>query len=97
MISDKSFLSLQEKVRNSRLEEKFDKCKPVAIIAGPCLVVEFIVKNASIDSGIPMDWHYCGGRGIVYALGDRAKARHALWLSCPQSDLTTSDCYISNE
>jgi hypothetical protein len=82
---------LEHKVRNSRISSRFDNCESCAIIAGPAIVVEAIVYKASHDSKIDMDWHYCGGRGIVYALGDRAKARHALQMAMVVTDLTMGD------
>ena len=87
MIGTRRFRSLYEEVRNSRMSSKFDKATQVAIISGPAIVVEMIVKAASVESKIPMDWHYFGGRGVVYALGDRAEARKALALHLPTSDL----------
>ena len=73
------------------LGKKFKGCVPVAMLAGPAVVIEVIVKNASAESGIEMDWGYTGGRGFVYALGDRKAARSALLDSMPQSDLMVID------
>ena len=55
----------------------------IAILAGSSLVIEAIVFEASKDSGIPMDWHYCGGRAAIYALGDAEKAKEALGMAYP--------------
>jgi hypothetical protein len=73
------------------LGKKFKDCTPCAMIAGPAVVIEVIVKQASYASGIEMDWGYVGGRGLVYALGERKAARSALFSAMPQSDLTQLD------
>lgn len=83
MISDQEFETLYQKIRGSRLSEKFDNAAPVALLTGPAIVIEMIVKKASLDSGIDMDWHYAAGRGIVYSLGDADQSRRALHDSMP--------------
>lgn len=89
MITTKKFDELQESVRNSKMSSKFDNAEQVAIIAAPAVIIEVIVKKASLNSGIPMDWHYFGGRGIVYALGDVKKAKEELWLCMPTHNLNS--------
>ena len=92
MINDDVFNELQEIVRKSSMDDRFssDDSVNIGVIAGPAVVVEVIVKKASMDCGVPMDWHYCGGRGVVYALGNHkqvAKAKQELWLNMPISNL----------
>lgn len=94
MISNRAYKSMRKKIGEGRLDPKFNRASPVAVICAPCVIVEVVVKEASLTSDIPMDWGYCGGRGIVYALGDRAKAREALMLACPQTDLSQRDLFV---
>lgn len=83
MISTKEFKKLETRVRKSRMAPRFHKGKYVARIHAPAIVVEMIVKKASLASGIPMDWHYVAGYGIVYTLGHVAASRKALELVLP--------------
>lgn len=82
---------LQERVRTSHLATKFLDKDPIAKINGPAVVIEAIVQKASLDCGIDMDWCYCGGRGFIFADGDKKKARRELYLAMPIGDLSTSD------
>ena len=64
--------------------------KQIAVIAGDAIIIEIIVKKASLDSDVPMDWHYAGGQGVVYAKGTKKeleKAKENLWLCLPVHDL----------
>ena len=63
----------------------------VAMIAGPMEVVEIVVRKAERTAGFPMNWGYVAGRGIIHSQGDLKKARSALWMALPQSDLSLSD------
>lgn len=85
------FDALEKRIQNSTMSNRFLSCPYVAVIGGPAVVIEAIVRKAERTSGIPMDWHYLGGRGGVCALGDRKIAREALWLAMPRSDLSTED------
>ena len=87
----KTFIRGIRKGMRQSLRPQFKNCVGVAILAGPAPVVEVIVKNAAAESGIDMDWGYIGGRAVVYALGDKRKARQALFMSFPQSNLDASD------
>lgn len=94
MISTKTFKILYKDVNASRMSKKFDKAEHVATICAPSIIVEMIVKKASVESGIEMDWCYFGGRGAVFSLGDKKKSRSALWLNLPVTDLDQSDLCI---
>lgn len=83
--------ALEQYVRQSKLDKKFDAAPSVAILAGPAVCIEIIVRKAEKESGIEMDWGYVGGRAIVHALGDRKKARSALYAAFPQGDLDQHD------
>ena len=89
----KTFIANIRKGMNYNLRPKFKNCIGVAILDGPAPVIEVIVKNASAESGIEMDWGYIAGRGVVYALGDKKKARNALVMSFPQSNLDSFDIF----
>lgn len=86
-----AFKKLRDRVCRGKISAKLAKEPPVAVLAGPSLIVEIIVRHASIESGIEMDWGYVGGRAIVHAKGDRRKARRALFMAVPDSDLTMND------
>ena len=86
------FVAIEEEIRNSPMRELKGSVH-VATLAGPAIVLEVIVQKASKESGIPMDWHYFGGRGAVWAIGDVAEARRALYMALPQSDLTMDDAF----
>lgn len=79
MISTEEYRELQEKIRASRMDERFmsKEAVQIAIMAGPCLVIEMIVKEASLNSNVPMDWCYMGGRAIVMAIGDEKQIQKA--------------------
>jgi hypothetical protein len=87
MITTEKFDELQDLVRNSKMSSEFDNAEQVAIVAAPAVIIEVIVKKASLTSGIPMDWCYFGGRGIVYALGDVEKAKKELRYCIPMHNL----------
>ncbi len=78
-------------IQTSRLATKFLDKEPIARINGSSVVIETIVQKASLNCGIDMDWCYGGGRGFVFADGNKEVARRELYLLMPQSDLTTSD------
>jgi hypothetical protein len=62
----------------------------IGVIVGPSIVIEVIVKKASNDANIPMDWCYVGGRGIVYAIGNEDHidlAKRHLRMNMPQYDI----------
>jgi hypothetical protein len=63
----------------------------VAVLCGPTEVIEAVVRRASDKSGLLMDWHFAGGRGIVRSWCNRDKCRSALYTSCVTSDLSTED------
>lgn len=90
MISDDVFKNIEEQIRQSKMDDAFNNATQICIISAPAIVIEIIVKKASIDSNVPMDWHYFGGRAIVYGIGDEkqiAEAKQQIWLSLPQSNL----------
>jgi hypothetical protein len=78
-------------LQNQQMPRRFFKAETVAILSGPAIVIEAIVMDASKDSGIPMDWCYQGGRAFVQAIGDKKKARSALYCAIPNSNLSISD------
>jgi len=79
-------------LQTSKISPGFDKAETtVAILAGPSLVIESVVAKAEQSSGIKMDWCYQGGRAFVQALGDRKKARSAIYCAIPNSNLTQAD------
>lgn len=56
----------------------------IAILSGPAVVIEAVVRKAEEESGIPMDWGYIGGRAIVRANGNVDEARLALAIAMPR-------------
>lgn len=92
MISTKQFNALHKEINASRCGKLYGKAH-VATISGPSIVIEIIVKVASVECGIPMDWNYVGGRGIIWTKNQKniKNCRRSLALNVPQSDLTTSD------
>jgi hypothetical protein len=56
----------------------------VMVLAGPrSWLIERYVVEARTRAGVPIDWHFCGGRAVVLALpGDVEKAVESLewWL-----------------
>jgi len=91
MISTKNFNKIYGDIKKSRMNKRFNKAHPAATISGPSIIIEMVVKKASLDSKIPMDWYYVGGRGIVYTLGDVKESRKHLFLNIPQSNLNMLD------
>ena len=79
MISTQEYKELQEKVRASYMDQKFlaENSVQIATMTGPCLVIEMIVKEASINSGTKMDWCYAGGRAEIMALGNKKQIQKA--------------------
>ena len=63
----------------------------VAMLSGPAVCIEMIVRKASEESGIEMNWGYAGGRAFIHSLGDRGQCRKALLLALPESDLNPGD------
>lgn len=63
----------------------------VAMLAGPSVVVEVIVRNASLNSGHEMVWGYVGGRALVHSLGDRIECRSAIFYAFPVSDISPGE------
>jgi len=93
MISNLSKLwaKFSEAARNSKCDAKLYSQPGVAILTGRTPVIEAVVRTAVEDSGIPMDWHYVGGRGIVRSAGDPALCRKALYYALVKSDLSQND------
>lgn len=93
MITTKEFKKLYNAVRMSQCDPKLFGKAQVAIIAGPAIIVEMIVKAAVVDSGIPMDWNYCGGRGAIWTKkeSDIKACRHHLMMNIPTTNLTVND------
>lgn len=91
MITTEKFKSLCDEVNASTCDSSISKeGVQIAIVAGPSVVIEIIVKKASINCNIPMDWHYVGGRGVVYAKGteeDIQKAKLELRVCMPIHNL----------
>lgn len=87
----KELKKLNKAVQVSKMPLKFYKGEHVATLHGPSIVIESVVFSAVEKSKIPMDWHYFGGRAIIYALGDTKKARSALAMSMPGGDISTAD------
>jgi hypothetical protein len=90
-MTQKQLDSLEKKLQRTRMNKRFLKAPTVAHINGPTAVIEVIVRKASKDSGIPMDWCYQGGRGFIQSLGGRIESRNALFRALPQTDLTLDD------
>ena len=54
------------------------------------------VKKVAGKSGQPVDWHFCGGRERVLALGDIAKVNQAIQELMPEHDALQDQQYISH-
>ena len=50
-------------------KQKYQKCKPIAIISAPSEVIEVIVKYAADATGLEMEWSYSCGMGAIFAIG----------------------------
>ena len=85
---------LRERVRQSRQDSGFAEANIVAILSGDPLILEAIVRKASMDSGIEMDWSYFAGRAVIVSYGERAKCRSALFEALPNSDLSQEDWIV---
>lgn len=64
MITDEFFEQIQNEVRDSKPDTSLKEI--VCCLSGSAVVIEFVVKKASINSGIKMDWSYTGGRAYVF-------------------------------
>jgi hypothetical protein len=71
-----------------------DRNQLTSLEGAPEEVIEVVVRLASEESGIPMDWGYMANRAIVFSPGDRAKCRSALALATPRSDIQKSEWFI---
>ena len=68
-------------------------CDPEMFKRGVCIGVfethgacafDRVVQQSSKTAGVPIDWHYCGGRARVLAFPeDEAKARAVFGLDLP--------------
>jgi len=66
-------------------KEVFNKGKCVFITHSiPSNAMEGWVKKVAERSGQPVDWHFCGGRARVLALGDISKVNLALQELMPE-------------
>ena len=65
----------------------------VAILAGDSKVIELIVKTASKESGIHMNWGYVAGRAVVHSNGDKAKCRAAILQAIPITNIENNERY----
>lgn len=83
MITDEFFEQVQKQVRDS--EPDISLTKTVCCLSGPAVVIEFVVKKASTNSGIKMDWFYTGGRAYVYTsdIYNIEKAKMAIEFAIP--------------
>ena len=52
----------------------------------PSNAMEGWVKKVAAKSGQPVDWHFCGGRANVLALGDLSKVHEAIQELMPEHD-----------
>lgn len=67
------------------------KWPTVAILAGRSHVIEVIVALASVETQIPMNWGYFGGRAHVFSQGDPKKCRAALRRLIPETNIQTDE------
>jgi len=91
MITTKRFKKLETDIRSSLCG--VPRIYHVATICAPSVILEMIVKNASIDCGIVMDWSYSGGRGVVWTdkCENIKRCRKELYHNIPTTDLTMAD------
>lgn len=52
----------------------------------PSNAMERWVQKVAKLSGQPVDWHFCGGRAVVLALGDLDKVQEAITALKPEHD-----------
>jgi hypothetical protein len=73
-------LSAENEQPGSCAQEVFDKGVQILRFAGPrSWMIEGYVLAASEKAGVPIDWHFAGGRAVVLALlKDDEKAHAAL-------------------
>ena len=62
----------------------------------PSNAMEGWVKKVAEKSGQPVDWHFCGGRARVLALGDIDKVHKAIKELMPEHDALQDQQYISH-
>jgi hypothetical protein len=86
-----AFALFSESVRNSKLSDALKNAPVVAVLHGPCEVIEAVVQRASRDSGVAMDWGYSGGRAFVHSNRKREEARAALAAAMPGGDIGQGD------
>lgn len=75
---------LEASVKANAIDPILKNSPVVAIMSGTPIVIEAILYRASKASGIPMDWGYVGGRAIVHADGNAAKAVAAIQEAMPK-------------
>lgn len=54
------------------------------VVGGGSNFIERWVQEVAELSGQPVDWHFCGGRAMVLALGDLGKVSEALDTLIPE-------------
>lgn len=52
----------------------------------PSNAMERWVQSVAAECGLPVDWHFAGGRAVVMALGDVTKVRAAIEKLLPEHD-----------
>lgn len=74
------FLDTERKVGPDCDQEIWRLGVQILRFAGPrSWMIETFVRAASEQAGIPMDWHFAGGRAVVLCLpGDKGKAMKSL-------------------
>lgn len=65
----------------------------VAMIDGPQEVVEVVVRVASEQSGIPMNWGYVGGSAVICSPGERASCLVAILRAIPRTNIDPVECF----
>ena len=82
-----AFDTFEAAVQEAKLDPRFKGALYIAAISAPAVVIEAIVRKASTESGVLMDWSYEGGRGFVRALpGEmnwRSSAQRAIEAALP--------------
>lgn len=61
----------------------------------PSEQIEAWVKRVAEKSGQPVDWGYCCGRAVVWALGDLDKVADAIRDLMPEHDKLLDEAYAS--
>jgi hypothetical protein len=92
----KAFIELIKENMQNQLDQRFNEGDAVAIMAGPSVVIEVIVRKVSADTGVELDWGYSGGRAGIYVLPSATKeqilkVKSGLFCAIPQSNLTQLD------